>query len=547
MDESAHTRTMNGESVLIQNLVERFTMSCVCFEPVFDKQRAITDFIILHANAGFETILGIDKKNLIGKTVAGVFGVMSTECVEDLLKLINDTFRSETQTCEVKARVLGRVYKVSFLFISDTRLLIVFEDIHTKFFRKNYHRAIPRDVVAASIAKGQASAPAGEPNNIGRVLYTQAQIEAENLEYFKPIEILKGAADLPEPYDAVFRDSLTGLYNRGFAMEALRMYVDNGVLPLSVALGDVNGLKTINESLGYQAGDGILIQIARVLADNCRADDVVTRWNDGEFMVLLPSASQAVTQQIIKRLQVQLNAICGDAYNIVTFGYATSEKKRRTAEDLLREAEKWISQKKLLINQSHRSSIIRLLLSMLHEKSAETQEHSDRLADHCRIIASILHLPDETVDNLILLSMLHDIGKIGIPDDILNRPGALTAEERQIINQHPEIGYRIAQTVPELKQVAVYILAHHERWDGTGYPKGLRGEEIPIASRIISIADSFDVMVTGRQYQPAVTKEEAIAELRRCAGTQFDPTIASIYVKWLESETAPGEKITPTE
>ncbi len=539
MDDSSQTRHTDEETNLIQNLVERFPMSCACFEPVFDTQRTIDDFIILYANAGFESILGINKKILIGKTVAAFFGAMNGECVRDLLKLINDMFHSANQTCEVKARVLGRVYKVSFLFISDARLLLVFEDINAKFFRRNYQRAIPRDVIAASIAKGQSPESADGPGDTEQAFGAQVRSEAMMVESLKPIEILQGTADLSEPYDAVFRDSLTGLYDRGFAMEALRMYVDTGTLPLSVVLGDVNGLKTINESIGFQAGDDILVQIARVLSDNCRADDVVTRWNDGEYLLLLPNASQAVTQQIIKRLQAQLNAICGDAYNIVTFGYATSETKRRTAEDLIREAEKWIYQKKLLINQSHRSSIIRLLLSMLHEKSAETQEHSDRLASHCRIIAKILRLPDETVDDLILLSMLHDIGKIGIPDDILNKPGALTAEERLIINQHPDIGYRIAQTVPELKQVAAYILAHHERWDGAGYPKGLRGEEIPIASRIISMVDAYDVMITGRQYQLARTKEEAIAELRRCSGTQFDPNIASIYIKWLENETKP--------
>lgn len=545
MDERAQTRSMDGQASILQNMVKRFPMTCTCFEPVFNRLREITNLVVLYANAGLETILGIDQDTLAGKTVTEIFGTVDSECAEDLLRLINETYRSENKTCEIKARMLGRVYRISFLFVSDDRLLVILDDIHAEYFRRNYQRAIPWDVIAESLAKSQSASAGDGLKNNRRSCGAQGQSEAMNLRGFQTLEIIRGGEDLSEPYDAVFRDSLTGLYDRGFAMEALRMYVDTGVLPLSVVLGDVNGLKTINESLGFQAGDDILVRIARVLVDNCRADDVVTRWNDGEYMLLLPNASQAVTQQIIKRLQAQLNTICGGDYNIVTFGYATSEKKRRTAEELLREAEKWIYQKKLLINQSHRSSIIRLLLSMLHEKSAETQEHSDRLASHCRIIATILHLPDELVDDLILLSMLHDIGKVGIPDVILNKPGALTAKERKIINQHPEIGYRIAQTVPELKQVATYILAHHERWDGTGYPKGLRGEEIPIASRIIAILDAFDVMITGRQYQPARTKEEAIAELRRCSGTQFDPSLTSIYIKWLESETAPEDALAP--
>ncbi|MFH1512632.1 MAG: diguanylate cyclase [Bacillota bacterium] len=533
MNEKTHPKTAQADSLLIQNLVARFPMSCACFETVFDEQHKVANFVIIHVNEGFETILGIDKKALIGNTVADAFGSLNIQCVEDLFGLINETYHSENQTCEVKARVFGHVYKVSFLFITDIHLLVLLEDIHAMYFRRHYHRSIPRDVVETSFAKAQLFVPKNGPLQDEQTENADIGIEVMSLEGFKPLEIIKGTAESAEPYDAAFRDTLTGLYGRGFAMEALRMYVDSKVLPLSVALGNVNGLKTINESLGFRAGDDILIKIAQVLLDNCRADDVVTRWNDGEFLLLLPQASQMETQHIIKRLQTKLNAICNDAYCIVTFGYATSETECRTAENLISEAEKWINQKKLLINQSHRSSITRLLLSMLHEKNAETQEHSDRMASHCRWIAKKLRLSDDMVNDLILLSMLHDIGKIGIPDYILNKPGPLTAEERITINRHPEIGYRIAQTVPELKQVAAYILAHHERWDGTGYPKGMRGEGIPIASRIIAIVDAFDVIVTGRNYQPARTKEEAVAELKRCAGTQFDPNIVSVYMQLL--------------
>ena len=530
MDEKTVHGTNEGQALLIRNLVARFPMSCVCFEPIFSQRQTIVDFRILHLNAGFESIIGLDGSRLVGNTAAAVFGVLSMETLTQLLTMINETFHSETKTRMIKARVLGHVYKISFLFLSDACLLGIFEDIHSQFFQKQYHRTIPRDVISASIANQSQPAEPG--------IVTQASIEphghppgtAIEIGNLEPLEILNSKADDPVPYDFSFRDPLTGLYDRSFAIEALRMFVESNVLPLSVALGDVNGLKTINESLGYHAGDELLIRIAHVLLDNCRGDDVVTRWNDGEFMLLLPKASQAVAQQVIKRLQAKLNDICGDAHNIVTFGYATSDIESRPAEDLIREAEKWIFQKKLLIDQSHRSSIIRLFLSMLHEKNAETQEHSDRMASDCRRIAKILRLSDEMVDDLILLSMLHDIGKIGIPDAILNKPAALTPEERRIINSHPEIGCRIAQIVPELKQVAGYILAHHERWDGTGYPKGLRGEEIPLASRIISVVDAFDVMVTGRNYQAPRTKEEAIAELKRCAGTQFDTDIVEVYL-----------------
>ncbi|HPJ02392.1 MAG TPA: HD-GYP domain-containing protein [Candidatus Limiplasma sp.] len=536
MNDSEANRITKEESGLIQNLVERFPMSCACFEPVYDAENNITDFIVLYMNSGLEAIIGLDKDIIAGKNVSDVFGAMSMDCVRDLIQLINQTARSESKACEIKARVFEHIYKVSFLFISETRLLILFEDIHAAYFRKNYHRSIPRDVIQTSFMKARQCVPDNAPCDDRRAASANMEAEMLFLENFKPIEIIPSDAHAMEPYDAAFRDPLTGLYDRVFAMEALHMFVDSNVLPFSVALGDVNGLRTINESLGFHAGDDLLIKVAKTLEDNCRGDDVVARWNDDQYMLLLPHASQAKAQHIIKRLQKELNAICNDTYSLVTFGYATSETECRTAEDLLREAEKWILQKKLLIRQSHRSGIIRLLLSMLHEKSVETEEHSDRIADHCRWIAKKLHLSDEMVDDLVLLSMLHDIGKIGVPDEILNKPGRLTPEERLIINQHPEIGYKIAKTIPELMQVAEYILAHHERWDGTGYPKGLRGEDIPLASRIIAIVDAFDVMITGRKYQAARTQEEAVAELKRCAGTQFDPNIVEVFIQLLAAE-----------
>ena len=221
---------------------------------------------------------------------------------------------------------------------------------------------------------------------------------------------------------------------------------------------------------------------------------------------------------------------------MVTFGYATSDGQSRQAEELVREAEKWTYRKKLLVSQSHRSGFLRLLLSTLHEKSAETQDHSDRMARHCHWLAKQMGLSSEAINDLLLLAMLHDIGKLGIPDAILNKPGPLSPEERCIIQRHPEIGYRITRKVPELFQVSGYVLAHHEHWDGTGYPKGLRGEEIPLASRIIAVVDAFDVMLSGRSYRAPRSWEEAVAELRRCAGTQFDPYLVDTYVHLLERE-----------
>lgn len=172
----------------------------------------------------------------------------------------------------------------------------------------------------------------------------------------------------------------------------------------------------------------------------------------------------------------------------------------------------------------------------LRKENRTTQGHSSHMVLYCRRIAEKLGLDEKATSDLVLLSMLHDIGKIGIRHEILNKPGSLTAKERQEMELHPEIGYQITRNIPELSQVSEYILSHHERWDGTGYPAHLRAEEIPLASRIIAVADAYDVMISGRIYQKPRTRTEAIAELKRCAKTQFDPGIVGIFIELLEQE-----------
>lgn len=531
-DESVN-ETVDECRSIIRNLVAQFPMGCVCLQPVRTGSGFIENFTIVYINTRLETILHLSKGESTGKTVTEAFSIFDSKSLHSLIKMAGNTDNAQAEAREIDLSIFGHVYKASSFYIKKDYMLCFMMDIHSLYFRKNYHRFIPRDVLTMVLEENNVRLMEKEAVEHHQETDDQPCSEAEHHTEHDALEILKTASDIKEPNDLMFRDSLTGLYDRCFAMEALRMYVDHRVLPMSIALCDVNGLKTINESLGYRAGDDILIKIADVLNARCRADDIVARWNDGEFILLLPNASRLDVQHIAARLKGKLQSICGENYNIVTFGYATADRQCRSAEDLLREAEKWIFQKKLLITQSHRNSIIRLLLSMLHAKSTETEEHSDRMANHCRWIAQRLDLSDELLDDLILLSMLHDIGKIGIPDSILNKPGLLTEEEHQIIRQHSEIGYRIAQTVPELKQVSDYILAHHERWDGTGYPHAIKGEHIPLASRIIAVVDAYDVMVTGRKYRGPRTKEDAIAELQRCAGTQFDPTIVSLYVKLL--------------
>ena len=167
----------------------------------------------------------------------------------------------------------------------------------------------------------------------------------------------------------------------------------------------------------------------------------------------------------------------------------------------------------------------------MFEKSHETEEHAERLVTLSKLVAEGLNLAQDDRDRLELLATLHDIGKVGISDRILTKPGKLTEEEWVEMKRHPEIGYRIAMSSPELIPVADGILCHQEHWDGTGYPQKLRGENIPLLSRIIAVVDAYDAMTQDRPYRAAMSHEAAITEIERNAGTQFDPQVAQVFIQ----------------
>ncbi len=463
---------------LTHRLVERFPLGCVLCQVVSAGDDRVGDLRILAMNASFEALSGLSGADVGGKI---------SETIAPRRPGISARMKAlgEEALASPEKRVAGRIssfslgHRVTIIALSESVLLAFYEDV-----RPQIHPVLPA---------------AGDSGGDG----------------------------------ATALDSLTGLYGRIFAVEALKHMVAQEVAPLSIVLGDVDGLKMINDALGYRAGDEILTSVARVLRANCRAEDIVARWGDDEFLLILPNSSGDETQSVLKRLRNALeHERRGPAPATLTFGFATSETALRNAEGLVEEAAQWVYRKKLLESRSYRNGIIRLLLSTLHEKCAETQQHSDRMAGYCRHIAERFGLSDEMVNDLLLLAMLHDIGKVGIRHEILTKPGPLSPEERLEVQRHPEIGYKIAKNIPELAQVSTYILAHHEWWNGRGYPFGLSGEGIPLPSRIIAVVDAFDVMLSGRVYRAARSREEALAELRRCAGTQFDPGVVDVLTEF---------------
>ncbi|HHY39842.1 MAG TPA: PAS domain S-box protein [Syntrophaceticus sp.] len=328
-----------------------------------------------------------------------------------------------------------------------------------------------------------------------------------------------------------YHDSLTGLYNRRFIEEQMEWIDISRDLPLSVIMADVNGLKLTNDVFGHEEGDKLLKKTAEILKKNCRKDDIISRWGGDEFLILLPRTTAGNAEKIMRRIKNECSQVKSIKTQLsIAMGCAVKRDASERLNHVIKEAEERMYRQKLMEGKSYRNALISTLLATLFVKSMETEEHAERLKNYCLTIGSKMGLSIKELDELSLLAVLHDIGKVGIKESVLQKAGPLTPEDWEEIKKHPEIGYRIAQNIPELSKIAEYILYHHERWDGKGYPRGLKAEEIPLLCRILAVGDAFDAMTSDRTYRKAMSKEMALEELKRNAGKQFDPEVVRIFL-----------------
>ncbi len=331
-----------------------------------------------------------------------------------------------------------------------------------------------------------------------------------------------------------FHDALTGLYNRAYFEEELERYNFPRYYPLSVVILDVNGLKVINDTFGHSEGDRLLQHLSQTLTSISRQGDILARIGGDEFAILLPSTSteeahkfcerikHACEQDKIKPIYLRLN---------ISLGHTTQEGEYKEINSLLKEADRNMYQDKLFNGKSREKHFLEAFRIVLAERDPHTSDHAQRLQELALSLGNRVGLTDYQLGNLKLLALLHDMGKIGIPDSILFKTYILTPLEWEKMREHPRIGYRMAKNIPDFAPIAQEILHHHEHWDGTGYPDGLKGEKIPLLSRIISIIDAYDVMQSRRPYKGPISKTKALKEVKRCAGTQFDPQLVEIFLK----------------
>jgi diguanylate cyclase (GGDEF)-like protein/PAS domain S-box-containing protein len=326
-------------------------------------------------------------------------------------------------------------------------------------------------------------------------------------------------------------DPLTGLHNRSFYIEELRKLDTAASLPLTVVMADLNGLKLINDSFGYAKGDELIRKAAEVIRQGRRAEDIVARIGGDEFIILLPNTDSVPAESIVRYMkELAATQSVGSIDLSISFGYDTRNDTGTSIEEVLKKAEDNMHRHKLYDGLSMRSKTIDIIMNTLFEKSDREMNHSRRVGGYCQDIAAMMQLDRDTISQTRIAGLMHDIGKIGIDENILNKPDRLSKPEFDEIKRHPEIGYRILSSANEFSDIAQYVLEHQEKWDGTGYPRGLMGEEISLQARIIAVADAYDAMTRDRAYRKGLSEEEAMAELRRCAGTQFDPTVVGVFV-----------------
>jgi diguanylate cyclase (GGDEF)-like protein/PAS domain S-box-containing protein len=339
-----------------------------------------------------------------------------------------------------------------------------------------------------------------------------------------------------------YHDVLTGLYNRAFFDEEARRLDTERQLPISVIMGDVNGLKLTNDVFGHTEGDNLLKRIANILKECCRNEDIVARVGGDEFCILLPSTPYGAASDICRRIYARCEKVDGSlpggsAKLSISLGCAAKTEGRESIRNVMKAAEDAMYRRKLLESRSQHTFLISSIRSTLFEKSFEPERHAQRLIANTRAMAGVLGLPEDQLGDMELFALLHDIGKIAIDSRILTKPGALSDAEWSEVRKHPEVGFRIAQSSPDLAHIAEYILCHHERWDGAGYPQGLRGTSIPLLARIFLVADAYDAMTQDKVYRRALGRDTAFRELIRNAGAQFDPNIVWVFLELLDRGT----------
>ncbi len=337
-------------------------------------------------------------------------------------------------------------------------------------------------------------------------------------------------------------DQLTGLFNRRFFEGELRRFAGAREYPVAIVSADFDGLKLINDTLGHSAGDGYLIAGAGVLKTALRSSDILARVGGDEFALLLPRTTQEDGEKLVARIHHSI-----DSYNQTTeglplsisIGLAVCENSNSSLEETFRRADSAMYQDKFERSKNARTAIIRYLMDSLSEHDKAAKRVTDQVQELSVKLGQALNLNNSLLSKIEQLARVRDLGNITLSGQLLQKTSNLTEKESELIRQHAEIGYRIFSSSPDpvLAGLADLVLKHHENFDGTGYPLGLKGEDIPLECRIIAVCAAYCAMTNPRPYAETLTPAEAMKELKRCTGTQCDPQVVEVFENIMKNET----------
>ena len=328
-------------------------------------------------------------------------------------------------------------------------------------------------------------------------------------------------------------DSLTDLYNRVFFENAMEEIDAEKNLPVSIIFGDVNGLKMTNDIFGHAAGDALIKKCAEILKVACRDTDIVARVGGDEFIILLPHTDAMIAEKIIVRVKNELSKVKIEAIHCsMSLGYEIKTEIEQDIEKIMASAENKMYTEKTLQQKSINSDLIKSIISTLHERSPHEKIHSHSVSELCYKLGQVLNLPETLLKKLKDAGYYHDIGKIVLDDHLLNHEKPFTEEEVREIQDHTVMGYRILNLFEDTLDLAEDVYGHHERWDGSGYPKGLKGKEIPVLARIIAVAESYDTMMNANT-ENLDCKEKALQMIKEMSGIKFDPEIVDVFIKMM--------------
>ena len=331
-----------------------------------------------------------------------------------------------------------------------------------------------------------------------------------------------------------FRDSLTSLYNRAFFEVELHRLDSAEYLPLSLMIGDLDGLKLTNDIFGHAAGDELLKTVARVFSEVVRPNDRVFRWGGDEFVMLLPRTSTEEAARIRDAVMAKLaGKSIGPIKLHMTLGWATKERVEQDIRVVWQQADEQMYWMKTVDRTSFQRQTLESISQELFSRSAAEKGHGERVGELAEQFGAYLGLAEADLGKLKMAGYLHDIGKVALEPEILHKPFPLEPQDQHEMKRHPLVGFRLLNFFEDTADLADGVLAHHEWWDGSGYPKGLQGEKIPLLGRILAIMETYD-RVSFNPFARPFGREEALQLIAEGAGGKFDPNLVQSFLEMMK-------------